>query len=226
MDTPENIIYRKYEECSPYYILDIDYLSQLFKVLNTGKSSYQLESEFNQRIDEECYYNLRTDQIEDFGEKLRHNVRLAQVKDDHRYLNYIQFKFHLDEKLSEVDPDQWKYQPKKLKLKLKPQAITVSYYYVSSQLADMLSLEEDRKFKWKSEILKLVHQYIWENRLQDREKKAQINPDPKLKALIKLPIGAQNCTYFNLGECLVNQILAYHPQSKENQDLNPPTPTQ
>ena len=224
MDRPEHIIYRKYEECSPYYILDIDYLNQLFKALNVGqpKDRIQLESEFNQRIDEECYYNLRTDQIEDFGDKLRHNIRLAQVKDDHQYLNYLQFKFQLDEKLSDVNPDQWKYQAKKFKIKLKPNSLNVSYYAASDQLADVLSLDTDRKFKWKSEILKFVHQYIYENRLQNTSQKSQINPDPKLKALIKYPVGTKVCSYYNLGECLADQILAYHPQIKGNLDSNPP----
>ncbi len=204
----EDIIYRKYEEYSACYILDLNRLKEFASNLLLTYSLSELDYQLNLQIVEKCYFNLRTDRIPDFTDKIKHNIQLGQTSGDISYLNYLQSKFSIADDLSEVDLTTWNYQPKKIKIKLKNNVnlSSVSIWNVSSQLANLLDIDSTQSFKLRSDIVKLVHKYIYDNQFQSTKDKKCIQLDSYLQQVVKLPLGETQCTYENLSQSLDEHI--------------------
>lgn len=203
--------YAKYEQYSLQYFISLEQIDELSKKVTEQKSIDHL-------IAEHCYYNIASNMVNDFTQKLKHNIKLAQEKDDREFLNYLQYKFQIKEDLGLVDVDKWIYMPKKITLKLKSSLnlnTEVSgenkrMYNIKKPLADFLEVSADKIFKYKSEIYRLVHEYIYDTGLQDKNCRINImiSKDEELSNLL-LPLEDhdQEYTYFNLAHYLRHLIV-------------------
>jgi chromatin remodeling complex protein RSC6 len=199
-----DLVYQKYEQYSVQYIVSIE---QLTGFLESYIGDVENANRFlDESIKNCCYYNLITTKINDFNDKLRHNIKLAQESDDTDFLGYLQRKFAIDDDLSHVDPETWTYQSKKIKVKLKV-SINKNKYMLNPKLAEFLGVSTDQTYKYRSDIYKLIHQYIATNRLQDQYNRSQVNPDDDLsKVLSPPPLNSHFYTYYNLPSCLDHMI--------------------
>jgi len=188
-------LYAIYEKYSSYYIIDISSLSGYLDTLPTS------ESQIDQWLSVSCYYNLPHDRVDDFERKLRHNLELGQHHQDLPYLHHLHQKFNLP---TDIDLTTWSYHPKKITIKLKMPTSSASTssiieYSANVQLLQLLKRKPDEIFKYKSSIIRLVHKYIYENKLQNYEHKVRIDPNPQLAQILPpLHNGDTYYTYFNL----------------------------
>jgi hypothetical protein len=197
-----DLIFQKYEKFSVYYIIRIDQLENFIRGAqeNNPDLSYQdLNDMLDQYIEEHCYYNLLTHFTNEFDEKLKHNIKLARDYTDNAYLDYVKHKFDIEDDLSQVDLTLWNYKSNKIKIKLKinsQQQLTKTgtQYGIKTLLADFLEIPSNQTFKYKSDIIRLVHKYIYENQLQNYENKNVIIPDEHLTSLL-LPLNDQDTSY-------------------------------
>lgn len=200
-----DITYQKYEEYCVQYIISLAQI-ELFNMKTSDGSHGSLDD----MIRKYCYYNLPSKMIDDFDLKLKHNVLLARNNQDHKYLGYIQRKFHISDDLMSIDIDSWQYKPNLIKIKLKSNTINGKYkgFTVTPLLAKLLEVKPDNVFKYKSDIIRLVHKHIYENKLQDVFNPMNIIPDIYLKEVLS-PLLKQDklYTYLNLPFYLNNLIL-------------------
>jgi hypothetical protein len=181
----ENIQYKKYEEYSTRYVLDPCQLHQWSQIC-------QNEEEMDQMIATNCYYNLITRMTDDFIHKLEHNVHLATRNHDDCYLQYLQNKWNLPQIST---GENWIYCPKKLSIIIKLK----DPLQPSEPLIKILGLDPSKTYQSRSDLIKLVHQYIYQNRLQSRIDRKVINPNTELtQFLLPLNAGVANYTYENL----------------------------
>jgi hypothetical protein len=185
------LVYQIYEEYSTVYIINIETLNQYAMTLETDVNHGQL---LEQWIQEHCYYILSSHIITGFLNKLEHNLQLAKRDNDTEYIQYISQKLHLT-----IDPEKWEYVPNKIKIKLKPSTTTKSGFRMTDEMARLLAVSSDQIYKYKSEIVRLVHRYIYQNQLQNRYDPKVITPDDSLQnLLIPLNVGEIEYTYDNL----------------------------
>lgn len=198
-----DIIYQKYEQYSIQYIISLEQIE-----------SFCLQISDNNLIDElikkQCYYNIVSKLIDDFELKLKHNIKLAQDKNDNKFLSYLQNKFAIIDDLKTIDVANWNYKSNtvKLKLKLKPNINKGHSYKVQHILSDLIETNKDHIFKYKSDIIRLVHKHIYENRLQDVINPCNITPDKYLNNLLSpLSNNDKSYTFLNLPHYLNHQIF-------------------
>jgi hypothetical protein len=179
--------YLIYEEYSTHYIID---LSQDFPT-----------EEIAPWLEEHCYYVLSTSLISDFHQKVKHNLSLARSRDDRQYLTYLMKKFNIV-----VDPQCWDYQPPKIRIQLKK--TTVSGWTMGPSLVQLLNPSDPIKvYQYRSEIVRLVHQYIYQHQLQNRYDRQTITPDNSLQTVLT-PLSSTEIgyTYYNLPQHLMDLI--------------------
>jgi hypothetical protein len=195
-----DLVYKKYEQFSLRYVVSIEQITDFIKSI-IGEcpeiSDQDLNNQLDDMIDRDCYLNLPTSAITDFNTKLKHNIEIAQVKNDKPILDYLRRKFNIDDDLSKIDLLNWDYKPNKIKIKLK--LANHCGYTMKTLLSDFFEIPKDKTYKYKSDIIKFVHKYIYENQLQSQTNKSAINPDENLANLL-LPLSDEHdsYTYFNL----------------------------
>lgn len=183
--------YRAYEEYSTQYIIDLESLDQYVTTVPDAGNRFDL---IEQWLQEHCYYIVPTHLIPDFLQKINHNLLLAKQAEDHEYVRYICKKLSI-----EINTETWLYTPNKIKIKLKSATIKDGIR-ISVELSQLLSIEIDRIYKYKNEVIRLVHRYIYQNQLQNRFDRKCITPNDQLQAvLIPLKNGDLEYTYTNLG---------------------------
>lgn len=214
-DKLDFFIYSKYERYSAQYIISIEQINDLCTDLIVDKNQYtndQLNIMLDHKIKKECYYNLLTTLIIDFNTKLKHNISLIQQNTDISYANYLKSKFRITDDFMKINVNNWNYKPNKIKIKIKLKAnikIRKTIYYVKELLSDLLKISSQKKFKYKSEIIKLVHQYIFDNQLQNIKTNMIIDCDQNLlQILLPLQSSDENYTYFNLPKYLTHMIIS------------------
>lgn len=89
-----------------------------------------------------------------------------------------------------------------------------SVFTVSSDLSKLLGLPSDFK-ETKIEIYKAINKYIAKHNLQDENDKKIINPNLKLKKLIKLPQNETKLSFFNLRESINHHLIESSPEPSE-----------
>jgi len=183
-------MYQVYEEYSTVYIINIEKLNQYLVTVETDVNRDHL---IEQWLHEQCYYILSSQLIPDFLKKLDHNLQLAKGCNDTSYIQYISQKLHLT-----IDPEKWEYVPNKIKIKLKS-STTKSGFRMTDEMSRLLGVSSDQVYKYKNEIVHLVHRYIYQNQLQNRYDPKVITPDDSLQdLLIPLNVGEIEYSYDNL----------------------------
>lgn len=183
-------MYQVYEEYSTVYIINIEKLNQYLTTIETDVNRDHL---MEQWFHEHCYYILSSQLIPEFLQKLDHNLQLAKGYNDTSYIQYISQKLHLT-----IDPEKWEYVPNKIKIKLKS-STTKSGFRMTDEMSRLLGVSSDQVYKYKSEIVRLVHRYIYQNQLQNRYDPKVITPDDSLQdLLIPLNVGEIEYSYDNL----------------------------
>ena len=208
-DRLNDLVYQKYEQFSVQYIMNIYDIKKLIETYVSHSSNLDnLDDYLNKMIREKFYYNITTTIITNFDQKLKHNIGLAQKSNDLNFFGYMSRKFGIKENMSLIDLNVWEYKSQKIKLKLKIGSTQSSYFTTKPLLADLIGIDNDQKFKYKSDIMKLIHQYINENQLQDRTNKIRINPDQHLtKILSPLENDDWVYTYYNLPNYVNHMII-------------------
>ncbi len=208
----DDLIFQKYEKFSVYYIIEIDKLEKFIKKeleINPDISYKELDNNLDIYIDEHFYYNLINHSIDDFNTKIKNNIKLAQIAKDYKYLDYIKRKFDVTEDLLTVDLMIWNYNSKKIKIKLKVSNLNnKKEYKVKQLLSDFLEIPDNHSFEYKSDIIRLIHLYIYENKLQEIENKNIFVADDHLKNIL-LPLKDidSHYTYENLPLYLEHLII-------------------
>ena len=204
-----DLTYQTYEKYSTKYIIGINQIEKFINCIDTKtQKMHQIIEQLDQMVSENCYYNLSTVFIDDFQNKLTHNIKLARQNNDSRFLYYLTNKFQIASDLMIVDLQNWTYQPKKIKLQLKPTTknCVKDFYLLDQLLAQLLGVSVDKKFNHVSDITKLIHKYIYVNQLQNRSDKNCIDPNNALTHLL-LPLeGESRYTYYNLNKYLQHLI--------------------
>ena len=186
--------YQLYEAYSTSDIID---LSLLFK-----------QEQPEEWIRNSCYHLLVTDKVEGFEDRLRHNLLLAQLRHDQRYITYIKNKFKIHDQIESIDLTTWKYRQNKITLRLKSTVIDDEkkkmIIVTNPELAKMLDIDLGTPFKYRSQLIRLVHKYIYDHNLQSSNQRQVINPDELLSKVLK-PLSSSDgeYTYFNLPGYLV-----------------------
>ena len=211
------LVYQKYETYSMRYIISIDLIEQFIDLIDTKNLSYyQINEKLDKIICEKCYYNLLTTLIDDFQNKLKHNIKLARQNKDSNFLFYLSHKFQIKDDLLNVNLDEWQYESKKIKLQLKSTKKEIEkqrFYVPKTLLAELLQISDNQRFKHTSEIIRLIHKYIHINQLQNRINKNQIDPDePLANLLLPLHLDA-TYTYYNLTEYVKHLIKSIEPDN-------------
>ena len=185
-------------------------MSKIITEKTSNLSFNELQNQLDIYISDHCYFNLLTHSSECFNEKLKHNLKLAKEYEDHSYLNYLKRKFKLDEDLFNLDLSTWNYKCNKIKIKLKSPVSTLTSEQkltIETSLSDLLKISPNQTFKYKSEIVRLIHKYIYDHKLQNRNQKHIITPDQQLsKVLSPLSNDQFSYTYENLPQHLMHLI--------------------
>jgi len=210
-----DLCYSKYETFSAYYVISVEKIQSFIKILldKTPHLSFvELENQLDLYISEKCYFNLLTHFGEDFNDKIKHNIKVARECGDFSYLDYLKRKFQLEDDLTQIDLSIWNYKTNKIKIKLKSvSSIHLSnpnnQFTVKTLLAEVLGISPDQSFKYKSEIIRLIHKYIYDNQLQDQNNKNVIIPDEHLTNIL-LPLNDEDdsYTYINLPQYVKHLI--------------------
>lgn len=182
-----HLTYLKYEEYSPSYIINLDSLNNV--ILDLICHDIGIDLPIEQWIQKNCYYVINGHMCCDFDTKIAHNLTLAQQHNDKQYVTYISNKLKIN-----IDENTWEYIPNKIKLKFKP--CFYKGFKMTQQLSFVLGLSCDKIFKYKTDILKLIHKYIYDHKLQDMNDRKTIIPDDKLRGI--LSTDNIQYTYFNL----------------------------
>lgn len=198
-------IYGIYEKFSSVYIIDLDQLKQF---LNNQTTQSMIEIE--QWMQEHCYYLITCRLVNNFDDKIIHNLNLARQRNDMCYVQYISQKFGLI-------INNWTYVPDKIPIKLRikmkinskqpSRSNNGDKFKVSDLLASLLTIPDQQLFTRKSDIIRLVHQYIYHHHLQDSFDRKIIHPNQSLQNLLRpLEPKDKHYTYFNLEYYLEHQI--------------------
>ena len=198
------LAYQKYEKFSNQYIISIqqieDFIAEITKEC-TDFTELELNQQLDSMISSNCYYNLTTNKLDDFNNKLKHNIELAKFNLDQKYINYLSIKFNITDDLFNVDTNVWSYQPKKILIKLKclPNSQLKSKLNIPNQLKVLISNNNNIEITQFHELVRLIHKYIYDNNLQNKTNKSVINLDDHLKAILP-PLDSNdiNYTYYNL----------------------------
>lgn len=199
MNTINPIVYQKYEEYSTQYIINLEHLNEYVKSITADK----IEPLIDKWIDEHCYYILITHMVDDFTNKVNHNIQIAHKYDDKSYVEYLSHKLRLN-----IDLTTWEYKPKKIKIKIKTSA--VEGYKIMEPLAQLLKLSITTVFKYPSEIIRHIHKYIYDHQLQNRYDRNVFTPDESLSSVLTpLKDTELEYTYDNL-PLHINYIVPTH----------------
>lgn len=196
----DDLPYTIYEQYSNQYIISVEQIKQHLQ-------THQITS-VQDYLQTHCYYNLLTDHVDQFEAKLKHNLQLARNRHDHSFWQYMARKFHLHIDMASIDLPQWKYQPHKIKLKLKTEKVNAPKgYQMTPLLSNLLGVPIETTFTYKSDIIRLVHQYIYQHQLQDVKQKQTINPDEALsQVLLAIKEPDTQYHYYNLPQYLDHLI--------------------
>lgn len=189
------LTYLKYDQYSNLYMIN---LTQFNNYLVSVKRSPDIDQLIKQWIEQNCYLHLPTHAIDDFTHKVNRNLQIAKRDNDHEYITYICDKLKIV-----IDQQQWIYIPNKIKVKLKTAKIT-NGYTINQSLATWLNLPIDTVFHYRSDIVRLIHQYIYDHQLQNRYDKHTITPDDQLSAIL-VP-AEREYTYTNLPQHIIGII--------------------
>lgn len=196
-----DLIYQKYEQYSSQYVISWSQIRSLMSRVDN-------QTTLDQLIVKECYYNLPNSFTSDLELKLKHNIKLCIKNLDDQFLLYLQKKFKINDDFKKISIDDWHYNPNKLKIKLKVKTL-IKGYQLHNDLASFLEIDQDCQFKYKSQIVRLVHKHIYENHLQDQTNPHQIIPDKYLFKLLNKDLMKEKfCTIYNLPELLDHLIIA------------------
>lgn len=192
MSNIDQLTYRKYEEYSTSYIIYLDKLNEFIIKLSSQENS-DIDLTIEQWIQQNCYHILTGHLIDDFNSKIAHNLILAQQQHDISYVKYISQKLNIN-----IDEKTWTYIPNKIKIKIKSNVIKEGFK-VSPKLSVFLGSPPDKIYKYRSDIVKLIHKYIYDNQLQNRYDRKTITPDDQLQTILSpfLP-NEREYTYLNL----------------------------
>lgn len=194
MSNIDQLTYRKYEEYSTIYLIHLgklnDYILELLSEIKLkGHLDEDIDVLIEQWIQNNCYYILITHNTDDFNIKLTHNLQLAKQQEDYQYINYISSKLN-------IKINEWVYIPNKIKIRIKQVKGTIT---IGEKLAQILEIPKDTQFKYKSEIIRLIHKYIYDHQLQNRYDRKTITPnDQLLSVMTPLVDGEREYTYDNL----------------------------
>lgn len=213
-DQLTDLIYQKYEQFSIQYIISTQQIDNFLKQINFSLSTIdEISKEIDEMINNQCYFNLLTTSVDNFEEKLKHNIEIAQKNADITFLKYLSRKFQITDDITTINPLTWTYKSHKIKLKLKSSIQNVSnqrYYTIKTLLADLLCISTKQKFFHLSDIMKLVHKYIYDNQLQNKINKNQIDVSNSFGNIL-LPLDEIDIsyTYYNLQKYIKHLINCY-----------------
>lgn len=199
-DSINNLVYLKYEQFSSQYVISLQQIELFIEQLKSDLSLEELNSQLDVMINTNCYYNLLTSRLDDFNDKLKHNIELAKLNQDTKFLTYLAQKFNINDDLESIDLSQWEYKSNKIKIKLKVNPLCPPQQFCATELlAGLLKISPEHKYKHASDIIRLIHKYIYDNSLQDIKDKKIICPDENLmQILLPLEESDQFYTYYNL----------------------------
>jgi chromatin remodeling complex protein RSC6 len=168
-------------------------LAELNRYILTIKSSSDIDTLIEQWIETNCYFNLLTHSVDDFTRKINRNLQIAKNTNDTDYVKYISKKLKI-----EINHTKWDYTPNKIKIRVKTIKPTEGYK-IDTQLSLFLGVPNETVFHYKSEIVKIIHKYIYDHELQNRYDRNTITPDEQLMTiLMPLGNGDREYTYYNL----------------------------
>lgn len=215
-----DLIFSKYELYSVQYIICPQRIQKMISDLKNKTPNLlidQLSAELDKLIEKECYFNLVTNRVDDFIDKFKRNVKIAQRNQDSKYLAFLARKFHIADDLEKINPDTWLYKSTKTLIKLKPVIKQTTSgvspighngtYKAKKLLSQILNISEDTVFKYKIDLIKLIHKYIHDHKLQGQSTlKATIFPNDELRDIL-LPLENDDAyTYYNLPNYLKHLI--------------------
>jgi chromatin remodeling complex protein RSC6 len=186
--------YQKYVEYSNQFIIDIVQLNECITHLNVPNTDQAIED----WIYSNCYYVIMSHLSGQFTDKIQHNLSLAYKRQDRSYIDYLSQHLNIT-----FAPDQWDYQPVKIKLKIKNSSggsntmsttSTSNSLMMPVQLARLLGLSPETQFKYVSQILRLIHKYIYDHQLQNRYDRQTFTPDEELERVLT-PLSSQEVGY-------------------------------
>lgn len=181
------LTYQMYEEFSTKYIIDIHSLNQ-YIIDQQLNPTFQVED----WMVEHCYYILLNKLMDQFTDKINHNLVLAKKKNDVSYVNHIVNKLHIN-----VNQLSFEYTPNRIKLSIK--GAKKQGFSITNELAKVLNVHVDVIFKNRSDIIKLIHKYIYQNKLQNQYDRQTITPDDTLSTLLSPLTGTEiGYTYMTL----------------------------
>jgi len=144
-------------------------------------------------LEQNCYLVIQTHSVDDFVRKVNNNLQIAKHMNDTEYVKYLVKKLSI-----EVDQTNWIYVPNRIKIRVKS-VKPKEGFTISETLCTLLNIEHNTIFRYKSEIMKLIHKYIYDNRLQNRYDRNVVTPnEPLLSILIPLSENKHEYTYDNL----------------------------
>lgn len=189
--------YQKYEEYSTKYIIDITKLNDFVKSLpdDTDTPTDYLTEQW---IISNCYQIISSHSIDDFNKKINDNITIAQKINDIEYIKHISNKLSVTINTTE---NVWNYKPNKIKLMIKKLPLNSTGFRINNKIGTLLGISTEKVYRYKSDIIRLIHQYIYNEQLQHKSIKKIIVPNQKLQEiLLPLKEGESNYTYYNLAE--------------------------
>lgn len=197
----DDLVYRKYEQWSHVYLLSLDQINTLLQ-----KNQSLNDAQIDQLLMEQSFWIITTALMPNFLVTMQHNIALAQKTKNYGYLVYLQHKLKIPQDLSTVDSMTWQYQPVKLSLKLK---IKNAMYQADEILSALLKIPKTQ-YRYRSDLIRLVHQYIRQHHLQDTNPAMcqLIHPDQGLSQVLhNLEPTDAEYTYYNLSHYLGQHII-------------------
>src|SRR2546427_9854428 len=91
-----DLVYYKYEQFSVQYIISPEQIRLLIESLKGKVPQADLSSRLDELIESQSYFNLMTSHVNDFEAKLKHNINLAQTRQDLSFLNFLRRKFQIE----------------------------------------------------------------------------------------------------------------------------------
>lgn len=183
--------YQKYEEYSTKYIIDITKLNDFVKSTDT-LTDYTTE----QWIVGNCYQIISSHLIDDFSKKINDNITIAQKNNDFEYIKHVSSKLSI---IININETVWNYKPNKIKLMIKKITPNSDGFRINNRIGTLLGLSTERIYRYKSDIIRLIHQYIYNEQLQHKSIKKIIVPNQKLQEILSpLKTSDANYTYYNL----------------------------
>lgn len=188
------ITYQIYETYSTQFIINIDSLNT-FIIQNKIVDQCII----NQWVINNSFYIIKSISIPNFAEKISHNLDIAKKTKNSAYVQYIRGILNIN-----IDMVNWTYTPCKIKIHIKSHG-----FCIDQQLSELLGIDisSQKKFKHFSDIIKLIHKYIYDNELQNRYDRQCLTPDDKLLKLLT-PTENNVYTYFNLNDCIKSHITS------------------